>query len=67
MNQKTKSLYHPASKADAPDIDGRVYVGSALPIGEFADVEIIDADVYDLFAVPREEAVSPSAESLVYG
>ena len=52
-------------QADAPDIDGRVYVDSALPIGEFADVEIIDADVYDLFAVPREEAVTPSGDSLV--
>ena len=52
-------------QADAPDIDGRVYVDPTLPIGEFADVEIIEADVYDLFAVPRQEAVTPSSDSLV--
>jgi ribosomal protein S12 methylthiotransferase len=52
-------------QADAPDIDGRVYVDSSLPIGEFAEVEIIEADVYDLFAVPRGEAVSATGEALV--
>lgn len=52
-------------EADAPDIDGRVYVNPTLPVGEFAEVEIIDADVYDLFALPRGEAVSASGEVLV--
>lgn len=52
-------------QADAPDIDGRVYVDPTLPVGEFAEVKIIEADVYDLYAVPGKEAVSPKEESLV--
>jgi ribosomal protein S12 methylthiotransferase len=52
-------------QADAPDIDGRVYVDPSLPVGEFADVEILECDVYDLFAIPREEAVTPNTEALV--
>lgn len=39
--------------ADAPEIDGLVRIEGAAdlaPIGEFVDVEIIDADEYDLFA-----------------
>ena len=54
-------------QADAPDIDGRVYVDPFLPIGNFAEVEIIDADPYDLFAIPRDQAATPSEEILVYG
>ena len=54
-------------QADAPDIDGRVYVDPTLPAGKFAEVEILDADVYDLFAIPRDEAVAPSEDALVYG
>ena len=40
------------SSADAPEIDGLVYVtdGHALEIGEFADVTITDCDVHDLYA-----------------
>jgi len=38
------------SHADAPDIDGRVMVDAALPIGEFADVKIGAARDYDLVA-----------------
>lgn len=40
------------STADAPEIDGIVQVrdGSNLPLGQFADVIIEDADDYDLFA-----------------
>ena len=44
-------------EADAPDIDGRVYVDPSLPVGQFAHLEIVDADVYDLFALPRENAI----------
>lgn len=40
------------SEADAPDIDGRVYVTGALPLGQFADVEIIGHTDYDLIAKP---------------
>jgi ribosomal protein S12 methylthiotransferase len=39
--------------ADAPEIDGLVRIEGAAeraPIGEFVDVEIVDADEYDLFA-----------------
>lgn len=41
--------------ADAPDIDGRVYVPRALPVGEFADVEITGFSDYDLLALPKGE------------
>jgi ribosomal protein S12 methylthiotransferase len=37
-------------EADAPDIDGRVYVRGKLPIGEFAQVKIVDHTDYDLIA-----------------
>jgi ribosomal protein S12 methylthiotransferase len=40
--------------SDAPDIDGTVRIGgegaAALKVGEFAEVEITDADTYDLYA-----------------
>lgn len=38
--------------ADAPDIDGRVYVRGKLPVGEFARVKIIGHTDYDLMAEP---------------
>jgi ribosomal protein S12 methylthiotransferase len=42
------------SYADAPEIDGTVRVGGegagTLKVGEFAEVEITDADTYDLYA-----------------
>ena len=39
-------------EADAPDIDGRVYIRGKLPIGEFAKVKIIGHTDYDLIAEP---------------
>ena len=39
-------------EADAPDIDGRVYVRGKLPVGEFAHVKIIGHTDYDLIAKP---------------
>ncbi len=39
-------------EADAPDIDGRVYVRGRLPIGEFARVKVIGHTDYDLIARP---------------
>ena len=39
-------------EADAPDIDGRVYVRGELPVGEFAQVKVIGATDYDLVAIP---------------
>jgi ribosomal protein S12 methylthiotransferase len=42
------------SAADAPEIDGLVYIenGKRLKPGEFAQVRITRADAHDLFAVP---------------
>ena len=42
------------SQADAPEIDGLVYVqdGASLSVGEFAQVSVIDTDTYDLYAEP---------------
>jgi ribosomal protein S12 methylthiotransferase len=39
-------------EADAPDIDGRVFIRGKLPIGEFAKVKIIGHADYDLIAKP---------------
>ncbi len=40
------------SAADAPEIDGMVYIddGQALEVGEFVTVRITDSDVHDLWA-----------------
>jgi ribosomal protein S12 methylthiotransferase len=40
-------------EADAPDIDGRVYVPSELPVGEFIQVKITGYQDYDLLALPK--------------
>jgi ribosomal protein S12 methylthiotransferase len=42
-------------EADAPDIDGRVYVRGDLPAGEFAKVKITGHRNYDLLALPKGE------------
>jgi ribosomal protein S12 methylthiotransferase len=39
-------------EADAPDIDGRVFIRGRLPIGEFAQVKVIGHRDYDLIAEP---------------
>ena len=39
-------------EADAPDIDGRVYIRGQLPLGEFARVKVIGHTDYDLIAEP---------------
>jgi len=39
-------------EADAPDIDGRVYVRARLPQGEFARVKVVGHTDYDLVAEP---------------
>jgi ribosomal protein S12 methylthiotransferase len=42
-------------EADAPDIDGRVYIRDprgGMPIGEFAKVKVIGHTDYDLIAEP---------------
>ncbi len=35
---------------DAPDVDAAIHVDLALPVGEFAEVEIEDSIAYELFA-----------------
>jgi ribosomal protein S12 methylthiotransferase len=40
------------SEADAPDIDGRVYVRGRVTPGTFAQVRVVEATDYDLVAVP---------------
>jgi ribosomal protein S12 methylthiotransferase len=47
---KTQNYLVGRGEADAPDIDGRVYIRGKLPIGEFAKVEIIGHTDYDLIA-----------------
>jgi ribosomal protein S12 methylthiotransferase len=42
-------------EADAPDIDGRVYVPRTLPVGAFAKVKITGYQDYDLLALPKGE------------
>ncbi len=46
-------------EADAPDIDGRVYVPLTLPVGSFQEVAITGHEHYDLLALPagQEPAV----------
>jgi ribosomal protein S12 methylthiotransferase len=39
-------------EADAPDIDGRVYIRGKLPVSEFARVKVIGHTDYDLIAEP---------------
>ena len=40
------------SKADAPEIDGQVFIDGAvhLNVGDFVQVELEDADEYDMWA-----------------
>jgi len=40
-------------EADAPDIDGRVYVSKSLPVGKFVEVTINSFHDYDLLAVAK--------------
>jgi ribosomal protein S12 methylthiotransferase len=42
-------------EADAPDIDGRVYVPRELPVGRFANVTVNGHHDYDLLALPAGE------------
>ena len=39
-------------EADAPDIDGRIYIRGKVPVGEFTRVKIIGHTDYDLIAEP---------------
>ncbi len=54
-------------EADAPDIDGRVYVRGKLPKGQFATVKIIGHTDYDLIAEPAASPISPGAQDCRLG
>jgi ribosomal protein S12 methylthiotransferase len=43
-------------QADAPDVDARVFVPLALPVGEFASVAITGFEGYDLHALPSPKS-----------
>ena len=49
-------------EADAPDIDGRVYLPITVPVGEFAQVKITGFEDYDLLALPA--GVEPSTRKV---
>ena len=49
---ETRNYLVARGEADAPDIDGRVYLRGKLPIGEFARVKVIGHTDYDLIAEP---------------
>lgn len=50
---KSRTTYRVArGEADAPDIDGRVYIRGEVPVGEFARVRILGHTDYDLIAEP---------------
>jgi ribosomal protein S12 methylthiotransferase len=49
---KIKNYLVGRGEADAPDIDGRIYIRGKLPVGEFAKVRIIGHTDYDLIAEP---------------
>ncbi len=42
-------------EADAPDIDGRVYIRGDAPLGQFAQVRIVGHTDYDLIAEPQTQ------------
>jgi ribosomal protein S12 methylthiotransferase len=49
---KIKNYLVGRGEADAPDIDGRVYIRGKLSVGEFARVKVIGHTDYDLIAEP---------------
>lgn len=55
VDQLTEEQVIARSSADAPEIDGLVYVENAGKVqpGDFLEVEITDSDTHDLFAVAR--------------
>ncbi len=49
---KTQNYLVARGEADAPDIDGRIYIRGKLPVGGFAKVKIVGHTDYDLIAEP---------------
>ncbi|MCB0762643.1 MAG: 30S ribosomal protein S12 methylthiotransferase RimO [Flavobacteriales bacterium] len=50
-------FYVARTEFDSPDVDNEVLISTDhfLRVGDFATVEIIDADSYDVYAVPSEQ------------
>lgn len=48
--KKARGIFVARGEADAPDIDGRVYVHGPVTPGQFANVKITGCGDYDLFA-----------------
>jgi len=48
----TRNYFIARGEADAPDIDGRVYIRGKLPVSEFATVKVVGHTDYDLIAEP---------------
>ncbi|GKT12287.1 MAG: ribosomal protein S12 methylthiotransferase [Thiomicrorhabdus sp.] len=57
------------SMADAPEIDGLVFIegGTHLEAGQFVTVEIVAADEYDLWAKPVEEFIPQETSYIELG
>ncbi|HHT00273.1 MAG TPA: 30S ribosomal protein S12 methylthiotransferase RimO [Thiomicrospira sp.] len=57
------------SMADAPEIDGMVFIDDAFHLqpGQFVTVEIIGADEYDLWAKPVDEFVTQESSYIELG
>ena len=57
------------SMADAPEIDGMVFIDDAFHLqpGEFVTVEIIGADEYDLWAKPVDEFIKQESSYIELG
>ena len=47
-------------EADAPDIDGRVFVRGVFRTGEFAQVKVVGHTDYDLIAEPNLTPGTPN-------
>ncbi len=57
LSPATRHFLVARGEADAPDIDGRVYLRGKLTIGEFAQVRIVGHTDYDLVAEPVSAAI----------
>jgi ribosomal protein S12 methylthiotransferase len=59
IDQKDDGIAFGRTERDAPEVDNEITIHSAgsLSVGCFYDVKVVDADEYDLFAVPVETVV----------
>lgn len=55
-------VYLARGEADAPDIDGRVYVRGKMKPGEFANVTVVGNSEYDLMARPALDKAASCAK-----